>query len=65
MRRADADGRPIGGYQLYLGQAFTVMGDAQRAVDAFMLSLNDPNLPDEQRSYARENIARIKKRTGL
>jgi len=65
IAQADAVGRPIGGYQLYLGQAFTVMGDAQRAVDAFMLALNDPDLPDDQRAYARENIARIKKRTGM
>ncbi|MEP6673139.1 MAG: hypothetical protein ABJF10_28570 [Chthoniobacter sp.] len=64
IAQAEADGRPIGGYELYLGQAFMVMGDAQRAVDAFMLSLNDPDLPDDQRAYARENIARIKKRTG-
>jgi len=30
-----------------------------------MLSLNDPDLPDYQLAYARENIARIKKRTGM
>lgn len=65
IQQAEADGRPIGGYQLYLGQAFTAMGDGQRAIDAFMLALDDPDLPDDQRAFARENITRIKKRTGL
>ena len=65
IAQADAVGLPIGGYQIYLGQAFTAMGDAQRAIDAFMIALNDPGLPDDQRAFARENIARIKKRTGM
>jgi hypothetical protein len=27
--------------------------------------LNDPDLPQDQRDFARESIVRIKKRTGL
>ncbi|HSI15293.1 MAG TPA: hypothetical protein VK961_24810 [Chthoniobacter sp.] len=65
IKQAEADGRPIAGYQLYLGQAFTAMGDAQRAINAFMLALDDPDLPNDQRAFARENINRIKKRTGM
>ncbi len=65
IARAETDGRPLGGYQLYLGQAYASTGDAQRSIDNFMLALNDPDLPDDQRAFARENIARIKKRTGL
>ena len=65
IARAEAEARPVGGYQLYLGQAYASTGDAQRSIDAFMLALNDPDLPDDQRAFARENIARIKKRTGL
>jgi hypothetical protein len=42
-----------------------MMGDAPRAVEAFMHALDDPNLPDDQRAFARENITRIKKRTGM
>jgi len=61
---AEAEGRPTGGYQLYLGQAYASVGDGPRSIDSFMLSLNDPDLPDDQRAFARENIARIKKRTG-
>jgi tetratricopeptide (TPR) repeat protein len=65
IKQAEADGRPISGYQLYLGQAFTAMGEAQKAIDAFMLALDDADLPADQRAFARENITRIKKRTGM
>jgi len=61
---ADQEGQPLGGYRLYLGQAYASTGDAKRSVDSFMLALDDPDLPDDQRSFARENIVRIKKRTG-
>ncbi len=62
---AEAEGRPTGGYQLYLGQAYASVGDARRSIDSFMLALSDPDIPDDQRAFARENIARIKKRTGM
>ena len=65
IARAETEARPVSGYQLYLAQAHTAAGDAPRAIDAFMRVLNDPDLPQEQRDFARENIARIKKRTGL
>ena len=61
---AEAESRPTGGYQLYLGQAYASVGDGPRSIDSFMLALNDPDIPDDQRAFARENIARIKKRTG-
>ncbi len=62
---AESEGRPVGGYQLYLGQAYAATGDAERSIDSFMLALNDADLPADQRAFARENIARIKKRTGF
>ena len=65
IARAEADARPVSGYQLYLAQAYAAAGDAPRAVEAFMRVLNDPELPQDQRDFARENIARIKKRAGL
>lgn len=65
IAQAEADGRPVSGYQIYLAQAYTAMGDGPRAIDVFMRVLNDPDLPQDQRDFARENIARIKKRTGL
>ena len=65
IARAEADSRPVSGYQMYLAQAYTSASDAPRAIDAFMRVLNDPDLPQDQRDFARESIARIKKRTGL
>ena len=65
IARAEADARPVSGYQMYLAQAYAAKSDGPRAIDAFMRVLNDPELPQEQRDFARENIARIKKRTGL
>jgi tetratricopeptide (TPR) repeat protein len=62
---AELEGWPVGGYQVYLGQAYASTGDARRSIDAFMLALNDPDLPNDQRQFIRENIMRIKKRTGL
>lgn len=61
---ADLQGQPLGGYRLYLGQAYASTGDAKRSIESFMLALDDPDLPDDQRSFARENIVRIKKRAG-
>jgi len=65
IEKAKAEGRQIGGYQLYLGQAYTAMGDAPRAIEAFMAVLILAELPADQRDFARENIARMKKRTGM
>ncbi len=65
IARAEDDDRPVSGYQLYLGQAYVALGDGRGAIDAFMDVLNDPDLPQDQRDFARENISRIKKRTGL
>jgi tetratricopeptide (TPR) repeat protein len=65
IARAEDENRPLSGYQLYLGQAYVALGDGPGAIDAFMNVLNDPDLPQDQRDFARENIARIKKRTGL
>ena len=65
IARAETADRPVSGYQIYLGQAYAAMSDGPRAVDAFMRVLDDPELPQEQRDFARASIARIKKRTGL
>lgn len=65
IARAEDEDRPLSGYQLYLGQAYLALGDGPGAIDAFMRVLNDPDLPQDQRDFARANISRIKKRTGL
>ena len=63
--RAEAEERPVSGYQIYLAQAYASASDAPHAIEAFLRALNDPDLPQDQRDFARENIVRIKKRTGL
>ncbi|MCE9612117.1 MAG: hypothetical protein K8R23_18110 [Chthoniobacter sp.] len=65
ISRADDEERPVSGYQLYLAQAYTAAGEAKSAIDAFMNVLNDPDLPQDQRDFARESIVRIKQRAGL
>jgi tetratricopeptide (TPR) repeat protein len=59
---AEAGDRPVSGYQIYLGQAYAKIGDAHRSVDQFMLALDDPDLSDEQRSFIRDDIMRIKQK---
>ena len=63
--RAEAENQPLSGYQIYLAQAYAKVGEGQRSIDQFMKALDDPELSDEQRSFARDNILRIKKQTGL
>ncbi len=65
IAKAEAEERPVSGYQLYLAQAYAAMSDGPRAVDAYMDVLNDPDLPQDQRDFARASIVRIKKRAGL
>ena len=65
IARAAAAQRPVSGYQLYLAQAYAAVSDGPRAIEAFRRVLNDPDLPQEQRDFARTSIARIKQRTGL
>ena len=59
---AEAGDRPLSGYRIYLGQAYAKVGDAGRAIDQFMLALDDPDLTDEERSLVMDNIVRIKKK---
>jgi len=59
---ADAENRPVSGYRIYLGQAYAKVGDAGRAIDQFMLALDDADLTDEERSLVMDNIVRIKKK---
>lgn len=65
IARAEAEKRPVSGYQLYLAQAYAALSDGRRAVDAYTKVLDDPDLPQDQRDFARASIARIKKRTDL
>ena len=62
---AEAAERPTAGYQVYLGQAHASAGDAKPAAEAFSKALADPELPEDQRDFAEDNLARIRKRAGL
>jgi tetratricopeptide (TPR) repeat protein len=62
IARAEAEDRPVSGYQIYLGQAYAKVGQASRSIDQFMLALDDPDLTDEERSLIMDNIMRIKKK---
>ena len=62
---AEAAERPTAGYRVYLGQAYAAAGDAKPAVAAFSAALADPELPVDQREFAEDNLARIRKRAGL
>jgi hypothetical protein len=65
VRRAEVEGRPVSGYQMYLGQAYAAQGAAVPAVEALEKALADPGLSPEQRQFARETMERIRKRAGL
>ena len=62
---AEAAERPVAGYRVYLGQAYAAAGDAKPAAEAFGKALADPELPADQREFAEDNLARIRKRAGL
>ena len=63
ISRAQDEQQPTSGYRIYLGQAYAGAGDAERSVAAFTKALADPELPEDQKEFARDNVARIKSRT--
>jgi tetratricopeptide (TPR) repeat protein len=65
VRRAEAEGRPVSGYRIYLGQAYAAKGAAVPAVEELEKALADPGLSSEQRQFARETVDRIRRRAGL
>jgi hypothetical protein len=65
IRRAEAEGRPVSGYRIYLGQAYAAQGAAVPAVEQFDKVLADPGLSVEQRKFAEETAERIRRRAGL
>jgi tetratricopeptide (TPR) repeat protein len=65
IAQARAQSRPISGYQLYLAQAYAANGQAKPAIDAFAAALSDPELPADQRTFARETMEQVKHRSGL
>lgn len=62
---AESARRPVAGYCIYLGQAYAAVSDGKRSIAAFTRALSDPELPEDQREFAEDNIQRIRSRTGL
>ncbi len=62
---AQAAGKPVSGYQIYLGQAYGTAGKAGPAVAAFEAALESGEVTPEQEVFLRESIARIKSRAAL
>jgi tetratricopeptide (TPR) repeat protein len=62
---AEREGQPASGYRIYLAQAYAADGQAQPSIAQFTRVLADSNLSGEQRRFAEETLAQIKKRSGL
>jgi predicted Zn-dependent protease len=65
IAQARAQSRPVSGYQLYLAQAYAASGQAKPAIEAFAAVLADPELPADQRTFAKETMEQVKHRSGL
>lgn len=64
IAQAEAQNFPAAGYRVYLGQAHAAAGDAEPAIAAFSQALSDPDLPKEQREFAKTTLAQVKERSG-
>jgi tetratricopeptide (TPR) repeat protein len=62
---AEREGQPASGYRIYLAQAYAADGQAEPSIAQFTRVLADSNLSGEQRRFAEETLAQIKKRSGL
>ena len=61
---ADAQGISTTGYRIYLGQAYAESGDAMQSLIQFQDAIDAPDVSPEQRDFAKDCIAKIRKRTG-
>jgi predicted Zn-dependent protease len=62
---AEHEGQPASGYRIYLAQAYAADGQAEPSIAQFTRALADANLSSDQRRFAEETLAQIKKRSGL
>lgn len=62
---AQSAGKPVSGYQIYLGQAYGSAGKAGPAVAAFEAALASGEVTPEQEVFLRESIARIRSRAAM
>ena len=57
---AERQGRQTSWYRIYLGQAFGLTGDGEGAERELGAALQDPELPEEQREFASDALARVR-----
>ena len=60
---AEREQRPASWYRVFLGQALATTGKGPEALLEFRLALEDPDLPQEQRAFAREAVRRVEEMT--
>ena len=56
---AEKERRSTSWYRVYLGQALAMIGDGEGALKEFDLALVDPDLPEDQRDFAKNSRARV------
>lgn len=58
---AEREQRSTSWYRVFLGQALAVSGKGPESLAEFRLALQDPDLPQDQRVFARDAMARVEK----
>jgi len=56
---AEKERRSTSWYRVYLGQALAMSGEGESALREFDLALVDPDLPEDQRDFAKNSRARV------
>jgi len=56
---AEKERRSTSWYRVYLGQALAMSGEGEGALKEFDLALVDPDLPEDQRDFAKNSRARV------
>lgn len=59
---AEKEGRPVSGYEIYLGQAYAHLGNGAEALEAYNKALSDPDITGDQRKEVQDAVASIQKR---
>ena len=61
----EANSRPVGPWQVYLGQAYASAGNSSVAGDLFKTALKDETLSDAQRAYVQKFLDRMDTKSDL
>jgi tetratricopeptide (TPR) repeat protein len=61
---AEKEGRSTAWYRVFLGQALGITGDGEGALRELGAAMQDPELPPEQREFAKDAFERVKTNLG-